>query len=208
MKTKEQIVKKALKLFLQKGFHNVSMAMIAAEVGISKPAIYHHYQNKDAVVEGVLDHFTNQMSEWSLEYFKDAQNGEQFLQKMFSAIPIYKNIELILLDDVNETYPNSYNDLLMVLSKYKSDFRKRIALDIKGAREKIKRSIIDSQTRNLVDEQIDPEKLSLLIHCILEGSAFIAEIEEDLDLNKASGDLFQMTRSLIKKKQLEKLEER
>jgi len=199
MKTKEQIVKNALKLFLQKGFHNVSMAMIAAEVGISKPAIYHHFQNKDAMVEGVLDHFTNKMSEWSLEYFKDAQNGEQFLQKMFSAIPMYKNVELILLDEVNETYPNSYNDLLMTLSKYKSKFRDRIALDIKGGREKIKRSIIDAQTRNTIDEQIDPEKLSLLIHCILEGSAFIAEIDEDLDLNKASGDLFQTTWSLIKK---------
>ncbi len=199
MKTKEQIVKNALKLFLQKGFHNVSMAMIAAEVGISKPAIYYHYQNKDAMVEGVLDHFTNKMSEWSLEYFKDAQNGEQFLQKMFSAIPMYKNVELILLDEVNEIYPNSYNDLLMTLSKYKTKFRDRIALDIKGAREKIKRSIIDSQTRNKIDEQIDPEKLSLLIHCILEGSAFIAEIDEDLDLNTASRDLFQMTWNLIKK---------
>ena len=199
MKTKEQIVKKALKLILQKGFHNVSMAMIAAEVGISKPAIYHHFQNKDAMVEGVLDHFTNKMSEWSLEYFKDASNGEQFLQKMFSAIPIYKNIEIVLLDEGDETYPNSYNDLLMTLSKYKSKFRDRIALDIKGGREKIKRSIIDAQTRNTIDEQIDPEKLSLLIHCILEGSAFIAEIDEDLDLNTASGDLFQMTWSLIKK---------
>ena len=199
MKTKEQIVKNALKLFLQKGFHNVSMAMIAAEVGISKPAIYHHFQNKDAMVEGVLDHFTNKMSEWSLEYFKDAQNGEQFLQKMFFAIPMYKNVELILLDEGDETYPNSYNDLLMTLSKYKSKFRDRIALDIKGGREKIKRSIIDAQTRNTIDEQIDPEKLSLLIHCILEGSAFIAEIDEDLDLNKASEDLFQTTWSLIKK---------
>ena len=199
MKTKEQIVKNALKLFLQKGFHNVSMAMIAAEVGISKPAIYHHFQNKDAMVEGVLDHFTNKMSEWSLEYFKDAQNGEQFLQKMFFAIPMYKNVELILLDEGDETYPNSYNDLLMTLSKYKSKFRERIALDIKGGREKIKRSIIDAQTTNSIDEQIDPEKLSLLIHCILEGSAFIAEIDEDLDLNKASVDLFQTTWSLIKK---------
>jgi len=199
MKTKEQIVKKALKLILQKGFHNVSMAMIAAEVGISKPAIYHHFQNKDAMVEGVLDHFTNKMSEWSLEYFKDAQNGEQFLQKMFFAIPMYKNVELILLDEGDETYPNSYNDLLMTLSKYKSKFRERIALDIKGGREKIKRSIIDAQTTNSIDEQIDPEKLSLLIHCILEGSAFIAEIDEDLDLNKASVDLFQTTWSLIKK---------
>lgn len=199
MKTKEQIVKTALKLFLQEGFHNVSMAMIAKEIGISKPAIYYHFKNKDAMVEGVLDHFTNKMSKWSLEYFGDVQNGEQFLKKMFSAIPIYKNIELVLLDDINEIFPNSYNDLLMTLSKYKTKFRHRIAQDIRSAREKIKNSILDSQTRNSINEQIDPQKLGLLIHCVLEGSAFIAEIDEELDLEKASVDLFNVIWGLIKK---------
>ena len=199
MKTKEQIVKTALKLFLQEGFYNVSMSRIANEIGISKPAIYYHFKNKDAMVEGVLDHFTKKMSEWSIEYFEDVQNGEQFLQKMFSAIPIYKNIELVLLDDVNEIFPNSYNDLLMTLSKYKPQFRNRIAQDIRGAREKIENSILNSQIGNSINEQIDRQKLALLIHCVLEGSAFIAEIDEELDIRKASEDLFQVIWSLIKK---------
>jgi len=199
MKTKEQIVKTALKLFLQEGFYNVSMSRIANEIGITKPAIYYHFKNKDAMVEGVLDHFTKKMSEWSIEYFEDVQNGEQFLQKMFSAIPIYKNIELVLLDDINEIFPNSYNDLLMTLSKYKPKFRNRIAQDIRGAREKIEHNILDSQIGNSINEQIDRQKLALLIHCVLEGSAFIAEIDEELDIRKASEDLFQVIWSLIKK---------
>ena len=199
MKTKEKIVKTALKLFLREGFYNVSMSRIANEIGISKPAIYYHFNNKDAMVEGVLDYFTKKMSEWSIEHFEDVRNGEQFLQKIFSAIPIYKNIELVLLDDVNEIFPNSYNDLLMMLSKYKPKFRNRIGQDIRGARKKIEESILDSQAGNYINTQIDRQKLALLIHCVLEGSAFIAEIDEELDIERASEDLFQIIWSLIKK---------
>ena len=75
MKTKTVIVRTALKLFLQKGFYNVSMNMIAAEIGISKPAIYHHFSNKDAMVEGVLDYFTNRMKEWSKDYYSNLKSG-------------------------------------------------------------------------------------------------------------------------------------
>jgi len=198
MKTKEQIVKTALKLFLQKGFYNVSMSMIAAEIGVSKPAIYHHFQSKDVLVEGVLDHFTTKMAEWNAEYFKDVKNGKEFLHKMFAAIPIYKNIELILLDEENEIYTNSYNDLLMVLSKYKERFRDRIALDAQGAREKIKNSILEVKSKNLISNEVDTDNFALLIHCIIEGSAFIAEIDDELDLEKASEDLFDLTWNLIK----------
>jgi len=46
MKTKEVIIKTALKLFLSKGFNETSMNEIAGEVGVSKPAIYHHLKIK------------------------------------------------------------------------------------------------------------------------------------------------------------------
>ena len=104
MKTKEQIIKIALNFFLQKGFYNVSMSMIAAELRISKPAIYHHFQNKDAMVEGVLDYSTKKMKIWSEKYFANLDSGEDFIERLFQAIPIYKNVELVLLDETVETY--------------------------------------------------------------------------------------------------------
>jgi len=199
MRTKEQIIKSSLKLFLQKGFYNVSLANIASDVGISKPAIYHHIQNKDSLVEGVLDYFTEKMSKWSLEYFNDVHSGEQFLYKMFSAIPIFKNVELILLEEVNEVFPNSYNDLLMTLSKYKPDFRKRIAIDINKTRDELRQQIANLQSQDEIKDQLDSDKIALLIQCIIEGSAFIAEIDTNLDLNAASEELLQLFWNLIKK---------
>ena len=47
MSTKENIVKTALQLFLQNGYEKTSLNHIAREVGITKPAIYHHFKNKD-----------------------------------------------------------------------------------------------------------------------------------------------------------------
>jgi len=202
MNTKEKIVQNALKLFLEKGFYNVSMAMIAQETGISKPAIYHHYQNKDKMVEGVLNHFTEKMSEWNREYFSGVSSGKDFVRRMFSAIPIYKNVECILLDGVEGNFQYSYNDLLMTLSKYKSSFRNRIARDILKATDKLRSNIEEIQVRENISRDIDPSNLAFLVHCLIEGSAFISEIDENLDLEKRSEELFKTFWLLLNNKEL------
>jgi len=197
--TKESIVKSALKLFLKEGFYNVSMVMIAKETGISKPAIYHHFKNKDEMVEGVLDHFSTKMTEWGSTYFANISSGKEFIHRMFSAIPAYKNVELILLDETEGDFPYSYNDLLMTLSKYNISFRKRIAQDIIKATNKIKHNIKTIQEREDINREIDPSNLAFLVHCILEGSAFLSEIDEKLDLPEKSEELFDTFWKLIKK---------
>ena len=92
--TKEKIIKVAIRLFLQNGFYNVSMQNIANEIGISKPAIYHHFKNKDMMVEAVLDYFSETMGTWSKKHLKGCKSDiKQFLKKSFEAIYIYKNVE-------------------------------------------------------------------------------------------------------------------
>ncbi len=47
-KTKKQkIIKTAAKLFSKFGFRGVSMNTIAAEISITKPALYYHFKNKE-----------------------------------------------------------------------------------------------------------------------------------------------------------------
>ena len=43
---KERILNKSLELFSQKGFDAVSVSMISDGLGISKAALYKHYENK------------------------------------------------------------------------------------------------------------------------------------------------------------------
>jgi AcrR family transcriptional regulator len=55
--TREQLLQASCKLFSQRGFAGVSTARIAAEAGVSKAVITHHFTNKrklySAVLEGV-----------------------------------------------------------------------------------------------------------------------------------------------------------
>lgn len=47
--TKPRILETAITLFSMKGYSGVSMRDIAREVGISPPALYNHFDNKDAL---------------------------------------------------------------------------------------------------------------------------------------------------------------
>lgn len=197
--TKEVILKTALRLFLQKGFYHVSLNMIAAEIGISKPAIYHHFRNKDAMVEGVLDYFTDRMEKWSKEYFADLKSGADFIERLFRAIPIFKDVETVLLDETAESYPYSYNDLLTILSKYKPEFRSRIAQDQIRARLRLEKMIQQAQNENYLRPDLQPSRFSMLIQAIIEGSAFLCELDPNLNANMVSNEMFQSLWRLIKK---------
>ncbi|HHE39894.1 MAG TPA: TetR/AcrR family transcriptional regulator [Candidatus Cloacimonetes bacterium] len=195
--TKEVIVKTALKLFLQKGFYNVSMNMIANEIGISKPAIYHHFKNKDAMVEGVLDYFTERMEEWSKKYYANLKSGKDFIDRMFKAIPVFKDVETVLLDETAESYPYSYNDLLLILSKYKSEFRDRIAQDQIRARNILKEYIREAQNDNLIRTDLQPSRLATMLHTIIEGTAFICEIDPKLKVDRVTDEVHEIVNKLI-----------
>lgn len=68
MKTKDRILNESIKLFAQNGFEGTSMASIAKQIGVTKPSLYAHYENKLALFEACLDkvsieqvEFTNQI---------------------------------------------------------------------------------------------------------------------------------------------------
>ncbi|OIO19761.1 MAG: hypothetical protein CO029_04805 [Candidatus Magasanikbacteria bacterium CG_4_9_14_0_2_um_filter_41_10] len=53
--TKEHIIAEAKTLFTTQGFAAISMSMIAKEVGISKAALYHFFENKAAIYVTVIE---------------------------------------------------------------------------------------------------------------------------------------------------------
>lgn len=54
MDTKEKILQAALALFARDGYEAVSVSMIAGELGITKGALYKHYENKQALFESIV----------------------------------------------------------------------------------------------------------------------------------------------------------
>jgi AcrR family transcriptional regulator len=53
--TKENILQAALRLFAQDGYEAVSVSAIAAELGVTKPALYKHYKNKRDIFDSIVE---------------------------------------------------------------------------------------------------------------------------------------------------------
>lgn len=52
--TKEEILTMAVHLFARDGYEAVSVSRIAGELGMTKGALYRHYQNKSGISLNIL----------------------------------------------------------------------------------------------------------------------------------------------------------
>ncbi|MBN2017292.1 MAG: TetR/AcrR family transcriptional regulator [Candidatus Cloacimonetes bacterium] len=198
MKTKDLIVQTALKLFLSKGFNETSMNEIAVEVGISKPAIYHHFKNKDELVQAIFDHFTAKMANWTQASYSGLSDKDK-IHKMFSSTPTFMHIEEVLLDSIDTDLPYSYNMFMLLMSRMKSEYKIRISEDLLLTHQKLTESFTRLQQEQNIRNDIDPETLSRMMHSILEGLSFLGELTECADVETESESLYQAFWKMIQK---------
>jgi AcrR family transcriptional regulator len=59
--TRERILRAARDLFGRRGFSRVSMRAVAAAAGVTKPALYYHFKDKESLFEECLAAFNVQM---------------------------------------------------------------------------------------------------------------------------------------------------
>jgi len=69
---KSQIMDAAMKVITRKGFSNTRMDDIVNEAGLSKGAIYHHYEGKKGIFLALIEH-------WETQTFPDfySRNGKE-----------------------------------------------------------------------------------------------------------------------------------
>jgi len=58
-KTKEKILKTALKLFSAKGYKATTVRDIAGAMGVKQSALYNHFKNKDEILETLISNLTS-----------------------------------------------------------------------------------------------------------------------------------------------------
>lgn len=58
---RERIIAEATRLIVAHGYDGVAMREIAEAVGISKPGLYHHFRDKEDLLEAVLTHWIDTM---------------------------------------------------------------------------------------------------------------------------------------------------
>jgi AcrR family transcriptional regulator len=51
---RQKLLEKSLSLFTRKGYHNVNMKEIAAEIGVSTGTLYHYFPSKENILAEMI----------------------------------------------------------------------------------------------------------------------------------------------------------
>ena len=157
--TIETILSVSAKLFLEKGFDKTSMMDIAKTAGISKGAIYHHFQSKDEIIKSV--------TERQAQAVKDAM--ESFLSETSSLSG--KEQLLLILERNFENQKAHYLDDVMSIRMKSAEFvlsymQSCVNKDSAFVSEIIKRGIADgSLVTDSPDECAEVFLLLLNVWC-------------------------------------------
>ncbi len=98
-KTKDKILKHALKLFSSKGYKATTVRDIAGAVGIKQSALYNHFKNKDEILETLISNLT---SSAIVTIFDDKESQELHKQGKSLLMSIATTFKLIGFDSQNE----------------------------------------------------------------------------------------------------------
>lgn len=91
---KQEIVDKALSMFLEKGYHGLSVAALAKETNIAKGLLYYYFESKEALLADVIKHLCN-------------IHVENFNRKFSSGTINFYEKFMVILDAYHEIHPDN-----------------------------------------------------------------------------------------------------
>jgi AcrR family transcriptional regulator len=193
MGTRQDIARAALELFLLKGYENTSLNDIADEVGLTKPAIYHHYESKDALFHEVLTLFFDGMKEWSAARLRPCRTLEDLMRAMLTSIGRFRDVANILLEKDTAGTPYSFTELFLTASRRDPDIRRRIEEGFVESRRLLSERIRAAQESGEIRGDIDCEVAALELHAVIEGVSLLSHMDHSIDVDAAGARLFENT---------------
>ncbi|MCG8570824.1 MAG: TetR/AcrR family transcriptional regulator, partial [Spirochaetes bacterium] len=125
--TKDKIISTGLTFFMEKGYEETALSDIAKDIGITKPALYYHFDSKDKLFEEVMIYFSTQIEMMFSGLASEAKSLEQGLSIFFSHLDNYlKQFSIMFQINVENIMLNFYF-LIYDAVKRVPEFQQRIA---------------------------------------------------------------------------------
>ncbi len=199
MKTKERIIQTALKQALLKGYRATSLNTIAAEVGVSKPALYHHFSSKTELFREVIEYFFSLMQQWSRQHNTDITGFRDFLERQLARM--HTSAEFIgdALDAEVAIPPFAVMELLLQAGKADAQIIDRMAAGYAVTRTNFTQFIAAEQQAGVIDPSVDAEALSMMLLALIEGLGLQARFDPSLNMEERGGAIAQQLWNWIAK---------
>jgi AcrR family transcriptional regulator len=146
--TEERILKQAMRLFLEKGYHGTSIDNITQAAGLTKGALYWHFESKEALLKKIIEDFEKRFLDGLIESVEKVKgNTDDKIEKYFTynAAFSYYNRELCvsfttLSGELVGAHHPIEPEIRRIYKKYQN-FLSRLILQ--GKKEKVFKKEID-----------------------------------------------------------------
>lgn len=177
--TKDFIIAQAYKLFLNGSYDSVSINDLCKAIGLTKGALYHHFESKEAIFVSVIDTYLSihpgrdVSDDWTLEQFIDfnIQYATDIMQTLIGKHPQYLPISyLSMIIDALRHYPGfAQKKLHLLLAEI----------------EKIERMLTNAINRGEIRNDINVHIMAINFYSLSAGTftTLLKENSPELALN-------------------------
>ncbi len=152
----KRILESAHNLFMRIGLKSVSMDDIARESGVSKKTIYKCFDNKEALIDQVIDADINREKQACMEFYATTENAVQKMINISRHVSYqHKDINPTVIFDLQKYYPKQW----IKMNLFQKEF----------IHQSILQNITEGITEGLYREDIEPIAVARMYGTLIQG---------------------------------------
>lgn len=176
-RTRERLLQAAFREVYRSGFQSASLDTILAATGVTKGALYHHFEGKEALGYAIVEEII--APDVRGQWLRPLQRGKDPIDTL---IEIVEGIS-VRPDDVRGGCP--LNNLNQEMSPLDAGFRKRLATLFRAWQEGIAAALREGLAGGTVRRDLEPDAAAGFLIAMVEGYSSLAKNAQDPKVMKA-----------------------
>ena len=185
---KREIAERAIRLFSQVGFDNVSLNMIAASVGVSRPVLYRYFCSKREVMDAAILTVTGRINDDCTQILVSRKSPLEKLELVCHAVT-----------DVmfaNQQFLVAVFDFVVGMVRSGADMNASIQRFTSGTRDVLRRLIASAISRGEIAEILVVDRIADAIYAEFESCAMRIVLGTEADSSAAKKRFSDVVRAI------------
>lgn len=201
MDTRKKILGVALKLFVEKGFAEVSISNIIQEVGIAKGSFYYHFISKDQLINEIIESVISPYLDDILKSLDECNGSAK--EKLLNAFEKYSLAEAYLRINFNVDKINNRSIIILIVECIKryETMATHVIEFTNQLLGKIENIIEEGKSKYQISNTVDSKSISIYIVSSLVGGLSVWIMDPKIDLKMLFDNNFEYLWNSIKSRQ-------
>jgi TetR/AcrR family transcriptional repressor of nem operon len=176
-RTRERLLQAAFREIYRSGFQSASLDTILAGAGVTKGALYYHFDSKEALGYAVVEEVI--APDNRVQWLRPLQRGKDPIDALIGAV------RAISVRPEKVRGGCQLNNLAQEMSPLDAGFRKRLATVFRAWREGVADALREGQAHGSVRRDVEPDDAAGLLIAMVEGYGSMAKNAQDPKVMKA-----------------------